>query len=426
MATFKYNGFDPSGKTISGTIEAEGVQGAIASLKERGLSLYDIFEIKTKKTAPAGKEKVGAPTQKKSAFSLSIGAPVIKTKALAVITRQLATLLAAGLPLLRALRTIRDQQKGGPAIVVGNLAQEVEQGSLLSQAMAKHPKSFPRIYIAMVRAGESSGALDVVLNRLAEFAEKDLKLRGKIKAAMAYPLVIVVVATGIVSFIMLRIVPVFVQIFEDFEAGELPAATRMLIFASKFLTSRLWLGILMIVSLIILYRILFRIPTTRYFIDKTKIKLPLFGPVIYKTIIARFARTLATLITSGVPILTAFEIVQDTIGNRVLAEGVLKVHDEVREGAGISNPMVKVRVFPPMLTNMVAVGEETGTVDNMLDKVADAYEEEVDRAVQALSSMIEPVLIVFMGGIVGFIVISLFMPLIKLAMSMSGGGGGGG
>jgi len=400
------------------------LQAAIASLKERGLTLSDLAEMRAaKKTPAAGRTATAGPAvkAKKSGLSLSIGAAVIKTKALAVITRQLATLLSSGLALLRALRTIRDQQKGSSAEVVESLAAEVEQGALLSQAMAKHPKSFPRVYIAMVRAGESSGSMDSVLNRLAEFAEKDAKLRGKIKAAMAYPTVIVIVATGIVAFIMLKIVPVFVTIFKDFEAGSLPAATQMLIFMSGFLTTRLWLGILIFVALIVLYRILFRIPTTRYMIDSTKIKLPLAGPVIYKTIIARFARTLATLITSGVPILTSFEIVQETVGNQVISRAIGKVHDEVKEGAGVSNPMVKTSVFPAMLVNMVAVGEETGTLDAMLDKVADAYEDEVDRAVEALSSMIEPVLIVFMGGVVGFIVIALFMPLIKLAMSMSGG-----
>ncbi|MFH2068099.1 MAG: type II secretion system F family protein [Candidatus Omnitrophota bacterium] len=426
MGTFKYSGFDGKGKIVSGTVESEGLQAAITVLKERGLTLSDLAETRANKPAPAaGRTAASGPAvkAKKSGFSLSFsfGGAVIKTKVLAVITRQLATLLSSGLALLRALRTIRDQQKGGAATVVESLAAEVEQGALLSQAMAKHPKSFPRIYIAMVRAGESSGSMDSVLNRLAEFAEKDAKLRGKIKAAMAYPTVIVIVATGIVAFIMLKIVPVFVTIFQDFEAGALPPPTRFLIFLSGFLTTRLWLGILILIVIVIAYRILLRIPTTRYMIDSAKLKIPLAGPVTYKTIIARFARTLATLITSGVPILTAFEIVRETVGNQVVSQAIGKVHDEVKEGAGVSNPMIKTAVFPPMLINMVAVGEETGTLDAMLDKVADAYEEEVDRAVEALASMIEPILIVFMGGVVGFIVVSLFMPLITLAMSMSGG-----
>ncbi|OPZ90044.1 MAG: Type II secretion system protein F [candidate division TA06 bacterium ADurb.Bin417] len=284
--------------------------------------------------------------------------------------------------------------------------------------MAKHPKSFPRIYVAMVRAGETSGALDTVLNRLASFAESDLKLRGRIKAAMAYPSVILVVAIGIVAFIMLKIVPVFVAMFADFEAGDLPAMTRALIFLSTFLTNRAWLGILILVAMGVTYRVLYQIPKTRYMIDQIKIKLPVFGPLIYKTIIARFARTMATLISSGVPILTSFKIVEDTVANKVISGAIVKIHDEVREGAGITNPMIKSRAFPPMLTNMVGVGEETGALDSMLDKVADTYDEEIERTVEALSSMIEPLLIVFMGGIVGFIVIALFLPLIKIAMSM--------
>ncbi|HNS48953.1 MAG TPA: type II secretion system F family protein [bacterium] len=427
MGTYKYNAVDPNGRNVVGTIDAEGVQGAISLLKERGLFISEISENRSAarpargrgkgtQNAPAGQETT--VTVKKKGKGLNFGAPVIKTKSLAIVTRQLSTLLAAGLPLLRALRTIRDQQRGGPGIVLNDLAAEVEQGSLLSQAMAKHPKSFPRIYVAMVRAGETSGALDTVLNRLASFAESDLKLRGRIKAAMAYPSVILVVAIGIVAFIMLKIVPVFVAMFADFEAGDLPAMTRALIFLSTFLTNRAWLGILILVAMGVTYRVLYQIPKTRYMIDQIKIKLPVFGPLIYKTIIARFARTMATLISSGVPILTSFKIVEDTVANKVISGAIVKIHDEVREGAGITNPMIKSRAFPPMLTNMVGVGEETGALDSMLDKVADTYDEEIERTVEALSSMIEPLLIVFMGGIVGFIVIALFLPLIKIAMSM--------
>jgi len=426
MGTFKYSGFDVKGKIISGTVEAEGLQAAIAALKEQGLTLSDLAEVKTRKAVSAARKTTTAGSSvkpKKSGFSLSIsiGASVIKGKSLTIFTRQLATLLSSGLALLRALRTIRDQQKGSAATVIESLATEVEQGALLSQAMAKHPKSFPRIYIAMIRAGESSGSMDSVLNRLAEFSEKDAKLRGKIKAAMAYPAVVVFVATGIVIFIMLKIVPIFTAMFADFEAGSLPTPTQFLIFLSKFLTTRLWLGILILFAVVVVYQIFYRIPTTRYIIDLGKLKIPVAGPVTYKTVIARFARTLATLITSGVPILTAFEITQETVSNQVINKAIGKVHDEVKEGAGVSNPMLKTAAFPPMLINMVAVGEETGTLDAMLDKVADVYEDEVDSAVQAMASMIEPILIVFMGGVVGFIVIALFMPLIKLAMSMSAG-----
>lgn len=418
MATFKYSATDDGGKPVNGTLNSDGLQAAIATLKDRGLFVSEINEVKGGRPgAPAGRPGAAAPAKKGGGFSF--GAPVIKTKPLAVITRQLATLLGAGLPLLRSLRTIRDQQKGPPRQVLDGLASDVEQGALLSQAMDKYPKSFPKIYTAMVRAGETSGALDTVLNRLAEFAESDLKLRGKIKSAMAYPTIIIIVAVGIVSFIMISIVPVFVDMFADFEAGELPGPTQALIFLSSFMTERLWLGILILVGLIVIYRILTRIDATKYYVDLVKIKLPVFGPVVYKTIIARFSRTLATLITSGVPILTSFEIVEGTVGNLVMSRAIKSVREAVREGAGISNPMNKARVFPAILTNMVNVGEETGALDTMLDKVAETYEDEVDRAVEALTSMIEPILIVFMGVVVGFIVISLFIPLIGMAMAIS-------
>ncbi|MCD6221672.1 type II secretion system F family protein, partial [bacterium] len=345
----------------------------------------------------------------------------IKGKELMIITRQLATLIGSGLPLLRSLRVLKEQRKGGASIVLGKVADDIESGALFSEALAKHPGSFPKIYVAMIKAGEAGGALEVVLNRLAEFMEKEAKLKGKIKSAMAYPVVIVVVASGILTFIMTKIVPTFVKIFEDMEAGELPGATRLLIKLSKLFTQKFYLIIIFVVAMVIFYKILNKIKFTKYWIDMGKMRIPVFGPVVSKTIIARFARTFATLITSGVPILQSLQIVRDTVGNDVIAKGINEVRNRVREGEGIAAPMMRTKVFPPMVTNMIAVGEETGAMDAMLEKVADAYEAEVDAAVAAMTSMLEPLLIVFMGGIVGFIVISLFLPLIKLAMSLSGG-----
>ena len=222
---------------------------------------------------------------------------------------------------------------------------------------------------------------------------------------------------------MLRIVPTFIKIFEDMEAGELPAATKLLIRLSKLFTQRFYLIIAFVIAMVIFYKILNKIRFTKYWIDMLKMKIFIFGPVVMKTIIARFARTLATLITSGVPILQSLQIVRDTVGNDVIARAINEIRNRVREGEGIAGPMLRTKVFPPMVTNMIAVGEETGAMDAMLEKIADAYEAEVDAAVAAMTSMLEPLLIVFMGGIVGFIVISLFLPLIKLAMSLSGGGG---
>ena len=420
MPAFHYVGIDATGKNLDGTINAEGLQAAIGMLKGKGYFLSEITPARRKSTGKTSvTKKTGKP--KGSGLNFSFGGPGLKPKNRTILTRQLATLIAAGLPLLRSLRVLRDQQKGPSAEIFNNLADDIEGGSLFSQALAKYPKTFPKVYIAMVKAGEAGGALDGALRRLADFGESEIKLKGKIKSAMMYPIIVVFVAGAIVTFIMFRIIPIFVQIFADMEAGALPASTRLLIHISNIITEKAYLVVIAVVTLAIFYKLLNKWKKTKYLIDKGKLKIFVFGPVIMKTIMARLSRTLATLITSGVPILQSLSIVRETIGNEVIAQGITLVHDQVREGEGISGPMIKARVFPPIITNMVAVGEETGSVDQMLEKVADAYDEEVDAAVSGLASMMEPILIVFMGVVVGFIVISLFMPLISLAMGISGG-----
>lgn len=426
MGQFQYNAMEQGGKPITGTIEANQMQEAVSKLKGMGYFVTSISPARASAVKKETKEKPAAASRavgkKKSAgMSLSIGGNKIKTKELMVITRQLATLVGSGLPLLRSLRVLREQRKGGAALVLGKVAEDIESGALFSEALAKHPKSFPKIYVSMVRAGEAGGALESVLNRLAEFMEKEAKLRGKIKAAMAYPLVILVVAVGILTFIMLKIVPTFIQIFADMEAGELPGPTLLLMKISNLLTQRFYLIIIFVVAMVILFRIMNKVKFTKYYIDMAKMRVPVFGPVIAKTIVARFARTFATLITSGVPILQSLQIVRDTTGNEVVSKGINEIRNRVREGEGIAGPMLRSKVFPSMVNNMVAVGEETGAMDAMLEKIAEAYEAEVDAAVSAMTAMLEPLMIVFLGGIVGFIVIALFMPLIKLAMGLSGG-----
>ncbi len=426
MGQFQYNAMEPGGKPITGTIEAGQMQEAVSKLKGMGYFVTSISPAKASAVKKEAKEKPAASSKavgkKKSAgMSLSIGGNKIKTKELMIITRQLATLVGSGLPLLRSLRVLREQRKGGAATVLGKVAEDIESGALFSEALAKHPKSFPRIYVSMVRAGEAGGALESVLNRLAEFMEKEAKLRGKIKAAMAYPLVILVVAVGILTFIMLKIVPTFIQIFADMEAGDLPGPTVLLMKISNLLTQRFYLIIIFVVAMVILFRIMNKVKFTKFYIDMAKMRVPVFGPVVSKTIVARFARTFATLITSGVPILQSLQIVRDTTGNEVVSKGINEIRNRVREGEGIAGPMLRSKVFPPMVNNMVAVGEETGAMDAMLEKIAEAYEAEVDAAVSAMTAMLEPLMIVFLGGIVGFIVIALFMPLIKLAMGLSGG-----
>lgn len=436
MALFQYNAIDSSGKTLTGTIDASGVNEAVAKLKSMGYFVTSVTPAKAKtseKQPEKGKTTQTKTTAKKSSKGLSISIPIpfiggnkIKPKELMIITRQLATLIGAGLPLLRSLRVLKEQRRGAASAILGKIADDIEQGALFSEALSKHPSSFPRIYVAMVKAGEAGGALEIVLSRLAEFMEKEAKLRGKIKSAMAYPTVVLFVTIGMLTFIMLKIVPTFIQIFQDMEVGDLPAPTKLVIAISKLMLHKSWIVVVGVIALVIFYRILTKIKFTRYWIDMIKLKMFLFGPIVSKTIIARFARTLATLISSGVPILQSLQIVRDTVGNDVIANGINEIRNRVREGEGIAGPMLRTKVFPPMVTNMVAVGEETGQMDSMLDKIADAYEAEVDAAVAALASMIEPIMIVFLGGVVGFIVISLYMPLIKIAMSLSGSGGGGG
>jgi type IV pilus assembly protein PilC len=428
MAQFQYNAMESTGKPVAGTIDAAQMQEAVSKLKGMGYFVTSISPAKAGAVKKSTQEKPAAAktTGKKSkgkgmSINLSFGPQKIKTKELTIITRQLATLIGSGLPLLRSLRVLKEQRKGGAVAVLGRVAEDIESGALFSEALAKHPASFPKIYVSMVKAGEAGGALETVLNRLAEFMEKEAKLRGKIKAAMAYPAVISVVTVGILTFIMLKIVPTFIQIFEDMEAGELPGPTLLLMKISNLMTQKFYLIIIFLVAMVILVKVLNRIKFTKFYMDMGKMRAPVFGPVVSKTIVARFARTFATLITSGVPILQALQIVRDTTGNEVISRGINEIRNRVREGEGISGPMLRANVFPPMVTNMVAVGEETGAMDAMLEKIAEAYEAEVDAAVSAMTAMIEPILIVFMGGIVGFIVISLFMPLIKLAMGLSGG-----
>lgn len=431
MGQFQYSAVEPSGKPITGTIEAGQMQEAISKLKGMGYFVTNISPARGVPIKKIEKEKTAdttvRPVPKKAKgkggkeIKLSLGPQKIKPKELMIITRQLATLIGSGLPLLRSLRVLKEQRKGAAVVVLEKVAADIESGALFSEALAKHPGSFPKIYISMVKAGEAGGALETVLTRLAEFMEKEAKLKGKIKAAMAYPVVISVVATGILFFLMLKIVPTFITIFEDMEAGELPGPTLLLMKISGLITKRWYVIVIFVVSMVILFKVLTRIKVTRFYLDMVKMRMPVFGPVISKTIVARFARTFATLITSGVPILQALQIVRDTTGNEVISKGLNEIRNRVREGEGIAGPMLRAKIFPSMVTNMVAVGEETGQMDAMLEKIADAYEAEVDAAVAAMTSMIEPILIVGMGGIVGFIVISLFMPLIKLAMGLSGG-----
>ncbi len=417
MAKFAYVALDAKGKESKGTIEADNQNAAITRLKEQGLfptNITDVAAAAGKKARPAVRGATTRPATRK-ALILPFGGTV-KTKQLMVVTRQLATLIDAGLPLLRGLQVIARQERN-PVLkrTLNELAESIQSGSTLAEAMAQHGKIFNRLYVNMVKAGEIGGVLDVVLLRLAEFMEKMQKIRNKVRSAMTYPIVVLCVAGGIMFFLMTKIVPKFAEIFNDLlEGAQLPGLTRFIMNTSEMLVRRTPIVIGGIVVLVLLTRALGRTRAGRYAIDKFKLRMPVFGMLAHKTAIARFTRTLGTLLSSGVPILQALNIVRDTAGNEVIARGVVLVHDSVKEGENIAPPIEASGIFPPMVVSMVEVGEETGKLPEMLMRIADTYDDEVDNTVAALSSIIEPILIVGLAVIVGTIVIALFLPMVEI------------
>ena len=338
----------------------------------------------------------------------------VKMKDLSVFSRQFATMVNSGLPILRALSILSDQTENKELQKVLTAARlDVEQGSSLSGAMSKHPKAFSDLYVAMVRAGETGGVLDNVLLRLADNMEKDVELRRKIKSAMAYPVAVVSLVLLILSAMLLFVVPQFKSIYAQL-GGKLPLPTRILLGASDAVRTKWWLFLILVVGSVFAFRRYKRTPPGRAMVDSLKLKAPIFGALVHKTALARFSSTLGMLLRSGVPILQALDIVSETVGNRVISKAVSDVQGSVREGESIAKPLSKHTVFPPMVVQMLAVGEETGAVDVMLDKVADFYNSEVTAAVDALTSLIEPLLIAVIGGAVGAAVISLYMPMFNI------------
>ncbi|MFA5203467.1 MAG: type II secretion system F family protein [Lentisphaeria bacterium] len=427
---FTYTAMDGQGKEQRGKIDADNAQDAASKLKQQGLFPTGISEVKS--STPGGKAGgapgAGGAAKKAGGFNMSMsfgggGTPVIKRKQLTTVTRQLATLLDAGLPLVRALRTLERQARKDPNLrrAVGDLANSVEGGSTFSEALAGNPKSFNKLYINMVRAGEASGALETVLNRLAEFMEKAQRIAGKVKSAMVYPVIVLVIALTITAGLMVFIVPKFAKIFDEMLPGEpLPALTQLIISISVFMQQQILIMLGIIAAIVIGFKVFKNTKGGSYMIDLMMIKMPPFNQLAIRSSVARFCRTLGTLMQSGVAVLQALQIVKDTAGNEVVARAVQVVHDSVKEGEGMSKPMESTTIFPGMVVSMVEVGEETGALPEMLNRIADIYEEEVDRAVEGLTSMIEPIMIIFLAVIVGGIVLALFMPLIKLIDKMGG------
>ncbi|MEI8039756.1 MAG: type II secretion system F family protein [Verrucomicrobiota bacterium] len=441
MPKYNYVAMDAHGKETKGTLEVGSQNEAIGRVKEMGLFPTKIVEIDKAKekggdkkaaAAPAksAKDAKGAKGPKKKGGALNVNLNIkipglgggVKSKVLTTFTRQLATLVDAGLPLLRGLRVLEKQERNATLKgILGKLALSIEGGSTFSEGLAQHPKVFNRLFVNMVKAGELGGVLEVVLNRLSEFMEKAEKIKGKVIAAMFYPVAVLVVAVGILMILMVKVIPAFRTVFDGMMEGRsLPAFTLLVLGVSETVKDHFFYTSCGIGAIVAAVMLAIRTKVGRLVFDKIKLKMPVVGPVISKVAISRFTRTLGTLVSSGVPILQALTIVKETAGNVIIANAVNAVHESVKEGETITAPLEASGVFPPMVISMVDVGEQTGALPEMLLKIADNYDEEVDNAVSAMTSLLEPIMIVFLAVVVGSIVIAMFLPLIDLMNNIGG------
>jgi type IV pilus assembly protein PilC len=416
MPTFQYEAMDNTGREVKDTIDASTQEEAQQLIRQKGFFVTKISErSKAKKKGPSQAKKGGRKGRKKS---FTIGK--ISTKQLCTFTRQLSTLQDAGLPILRSLKILHGQCK--PGVLKNSLedvVEDIESGATLSDAFAKHPKAFDKLYCNMIKAGEAGGALEAILQRLADFKEKSQSLKRRIKSAMVYPLVVITVACAIVGFILYFIIPKFEAIFKDFGV-DLPSMTKFLIKASHFVVDYFYVCILFPVFVWIFLKLVYRNKTGAYICDRILLMIPVMGSIVEKSTVARTTRTLGTLVQSGVPILESLNIVRDTAGNMVFERAFTRIYDSIREGETIAQPLREARIVDDIVVNMIDVGEETGDLDTMLNKIADNYDEEVEALVESLVSLLEPIMIVVLGGIIGFIVIALFLPLISLISKLSG------
>lgn len=415
MPTYVVEAMDSKGKPVKQEVEAVSVEDAQDKIRNMNLYPTSIKE----KGEKGKREMVAGEIKERKGFDL-FG---VSNKKLTYFTRQFSTLVDAGLPLVRSLRILMEQERAGTLKnVLADIIEDVQGGASLSEAMARHPKVFDDLYCNMVRAGEAGGVLEDVLRRLAEFMEKSQKLKRRVIGALIYPAAVITIAGGILALIIIVIIPKFKKMFEEMMV-ELPAATEILLTVTGFFMDHIVLILALPVILFIIYQIIRRTEIGGMTVDRVKLYVPIFGGIIRKTSIARFARTFGTLIDAGVAILEALSIIEHTTGNKVVSHAISEIHDSIKTGENIAGPMRESGVFNEMVVNMVDVGEETGELDKMLIKIADAYEDEVDNTVAALMSILEPVIIITLGLIVGFIVISLFLPLISLMQGIGGGGG---
>ncbi|MEI6513356.1 MAG: type II secretion system F family protein [bacterium] len=402
MATYAYAVRDASGALHKGQAEAETIEILRNRLKEQGFEVQDLKAIK-------GKRK-------------SAGFGRIKLNDLALFCRQFSTMMDAGVSLIRSMDVL-SRQNENPKLrrVLVEVGERIEGGETLSRALARYPKAFSNLFVGLVRAGEVSGTLEESLQRLSQFLESDVALRRKVKAAMTYPVIVVVVALSIVMGLVMFVVPSFFKLFSDLGMREeqFPATTKFLVDLSHFLTSKWWVVIIAIIIFVMAYKAFANTTFGRRTVDRLKLKMPVFGKLHHRICLARFSRTLGTLMAAGVPILQAMETVAGMLGNAVLADAILEARARIREGDRIGVPLEKSKMFPPMVVHMIGVGEESGSLDFMLQKIADYYEAEVEAMLASLTAAIEPLLIVVLGFMVGFIVISMFAPMLSVITELS-------
>jgi general secretion pathway protein F len=427
MPLFEYKGLSAKGKQVSGVLEADGPAELRGKLLKDGLYLTSFQETGAaagRTAVRAARSKVGAGVKGKSFLSREVDFKVmferVRFTDIAVLTRQFGTLLRAGIPMSEALTALVEQQERPKLrLILTTVREKVREGTSLADALFEHRGVFPDLYINMVRVGEASGTLDVVLERLADFLEANVRLRSKVTAAMIYPVLMAGVAMVIVSLMMLLVVPRMTALFEDM-GGELPMVTRILIFISELFGSTWFIGLPLTIAGVVWFRRYINTEKGRPWWDRIKLRTPIFGPVVRLVAVARFGRTLATLLTSGVPVLSALEIVKTIVNNAILAEAIENARIAVREGESLAVPLQRSGLFPPMMTHMIAIGEKTGQLEPMLRNVADAYDSEVDARVTTLTAVMEPVMIVGMGLMVAFLVFAILMPMLKMNEVIAG------
>ena len=397
MASFRYVAKDAAGKTLSGTMDGESELSIVQILRKQGMTILSV------ELDNAGS---GLPKRRRRR---------VKANDLVVFSRQLATMVDAGLPLIQSLDALHDQTDNpGFKAIIGELISAIEQGASFSDALGQHPKVFSGLFVNMVRAGETSGTLSEILDRVAGYLEASATLRRKVKSAMIYPAVVSTMAVAITILLLVKVIPVFENIYKSFDSA-LPGPTRALLALSRFLRSYFYIGIGGLVGAIVGLKMWIRTEAGRFKFDRFKFHLPVFGNLNRKISVSRFTRTLGVLVRSGVPILSALDIVGKTAGNKVVEAAVNEAIEEIKRGENIAEPLAASQVFPPMVTRMISVGECSGKLEVMLEKISDFYDDQVNATVAGLTSLIEPLLIAFLGIVIGGIVICMFMPLFKLS-----------